>query len=103
MITYELYGLGDIALDTPVRFRERLGERLDVEKAIALPADPLCRAPGRKPAPLWPENHPDPAQPVERSTPELQATLDRLRALEDSISWRLTAPLRAVRRALVRD
>jgi FkbM family methyltransferase len=85
MIIYELYGLNDVALDTAVRFRERLGERLDVEKAIDLLTDPLCRAPGRRPPP----------------PPELQAAVDRLRAVENSISWRVTAPLRAVRRTLM--
>ncbi len=43
MIIYELHGLNDIALDTAVRFADRLAERLDVEKAIDLLADPECR------------------------------------------------------------
>jgi FkbM family methyltransferase len=103
MIIYELYGLSDIALDTVVRFRDRLAERLDVEKAIALLADPLCRAPGhvavRPPPPTAPES----VQRAEKLADELQTAIDRLQALENSISWRVTAPLRAVRRAVMRN
>jgi FkbM family methyltransferase len=91
-IIYELYGLSDVALDTVVRFRDNLGGRLDVDKALALLADPLCRAPGHRPV----------GHRLEGDA-ELQATLCRLRALEGSISWRITAPLRAVRRALLRS
>lgn len=43
MIIYELHGLNDIAVDTAERFRQRLGERLDVDEAIALLANPYCR------------------------------------------------------------
>jgi hypothetical protein len=43
MITYELHGLSDVALDTAVRFADRLTERLDVGRAVNLLADPRCR------------------------------------------------------------
>lgn len=73
MIIYESHGLNDIAVDTAVHFREQLRQRFDVDNAIRLLADPDCRLP---------------ANP--------------LRALERSFSWRITAPLRAVRRVFVR-
>jgi FkbM family methyltransferase len=44
MIIYESHGLSDIALDTAERFRNRLGGRLDVDRAIDLLADPGCRS-----------------------------------------------------------
>jgi FkbM family methyltransferase len=95
MIIYELYGLSDVALDTVVRFSDLFGERLDVEKAIALLADPLCRAPGHRGAEF--------SARAEKLSRKLQAAIDRLHVLENSISWRITAPLRAARRALIRD
>lgn len=49
MIIYELHALNDIALDTAVRFKDQLGTRFDVAKAMALLADPNCR--GGSPAP----------------------------------------------------
>jgi hypothetical protein len=48
MIIYELHGLSDIALDTAERFADRLAERLDVDKAVNLLADPLCRVSGHR-------------------------------------------------------
>jgi FkbM family methyltransferase len=36
MIIYEIYGLNDIALDTAERFRGRLGDRIDIDKAVSL-------------------------------------------------------------------
>jgi hypothetical protein len=77
IVICELHGLNDIAVDLAERFAERLGSRLDVECAIDLLADPSCR----------------------------DATHDtvlgrRIREMEGSISWRVTAPLRRLRRAL---
>jgi FkbM family methyltransferase len=43
MMICELHGLNDVAYDIAVRFRDRLGERFDVEKGMALLVDPLCR------------------------------------------------------------
>jgi hypothetical protein len=43
MIIYELHVLNDVALDTAQRFAERLGARLDVDRAIWLLADPDIR------------------------------------------------------------
>jgi FkbM family methyltransferase len=51
MIIYELHGLNDIALDTAVRFADRLADRLDVDKAIDVLADPECRTPPHRVAP----------------------------------------------------
>src|SRR5262249_19759321 len=99
----ELYGLSDVALDTVERFRDRLGERLDVERAIALLADPLCRAPGHVAVRPLLQTAPESVHRAEKLAVELQAAIDRLQALENSISWRVTAPLRAVRRALMRN
>jgi FkbM family methyltransferase len=48
-IICELHGLNDIAVDTLERFADRLKSRMDIERAIALLADPHCRpAPARK-------------------------------------------------------
>jgi FkbM family methyltransferase len=81
MIILELHGLNDVALDTAERFADMLGSRLDVERATALLADPHCRI------------HSDDA--TERT--QLQR---RVRELEHSTSWRVTAPLRGLKRAL---
>lgn len=43
MIIYELHALNDIAVDTAARFKDQLGARFDVAKAMALLADPNCR------------------------------------------------------------
>jgi hypothetical protein len=43
MIIYELHGLNDIALDTAVRFRGQLGQRINVDHAIELLAVRDCR------------------------------------------------------------
>jgi len=77
MIILELHGLNDIALDTAERFADALGTRLDVERAVDLLADPACR-----------EN----ASDLQR----------QLRAFEQSTSWRITAPLRGLKRAFQR-
>ena len=78
MIILELHGLNDIALDTAERFAETLGSRLDVERASDLLADPACR---------------------EDDVTELKR---QLRAFEESTSWRLTAPLRGLKRVFQR-
>jgi hypothetical protein len=78
MAVYELHGLNDI--DTAVRFGERLGERIDVEHAIALLADSKCR-------------QPDGVDPIE-------LLRQHVRNLEGSTSWRLTAPLRGLKSLL---
>jgi FkbM family methyltransferase len=74
MIILELHGLNDIALDTAERFAERIGTRLDVDRAIWLLADPDC----------GPNEY-----------------RNRIRAFERSTSWRLTAPLRWLKLGLL--
>ena len=71
IIIYELHGLNDVALDTVKRFAERLGERLDVDRAVRLLAVPDCRGHDI----LW----------------NLRKCIE---AYEQSTSWRITAPLR---------
>ena len=85
MVIYELHGLNDVAIDTAQRFRDLLGRRLDVERAIDLLADPDCHIPGG----------------AKGSTQAEIATLKRrIDALERSMSWRVTAPLRSLKRLL---
>src|SRR5262249_56121581 len=67
IIVCELYSLNDVALDTAVRFADRLGAHLDVDRAVRLLADPDC------------------------VTNEYRR---QIRAFELSTSWRITAPLR---------
>ena len=43
IIVYELYGLNDVAVDTAERLADRIGARIDVDKAVRLLADPDCR------------------------------------------------------------
>jgi hypothetical protein len=92
MIIYELHGLNDIALDTAERFKDRLSHRFDFEKAAHLLADPKCRLTDLQ---------------ILRTeiSEELQNSIRqkdrRIYDLENSTSWRVTAPLRALRRKSV--
>jgi FkbM family methyltransferase len=43
LIIYELHGLNDIAVDTAERFRDRLAQHLDVDRAVGLLASTGCR------------------------------------------------------------
>jgi len=69
IIVFELHALNDVALDMTERFAELLGAHLDVAQAVRLLADPDC------------------------VRNEYRAHL-RVRAFEQSTSWRVTAPLR---------
>lgn len=84
MIIYELHGLNDMAVDTAERFRDRLGQRIDVDQAIDLLVDPYCKR-------------------ISSSESQLRAEIEiltqRIRELEGSTSWRITAPLRRFRAA----
>jgi len=71
MITFELHALNDVALDTAIRFAERLGTHLDVDRAVHLLADPDCMTNDYR--------------------KQMRA---QIRAFELSTSWRITAPLR---------
>jgi hypothetical protein len=88
MIVYELHGLNDIAVDTAERFRDILAPRLDVERAIDLLTDPFCHTPGG-------------AKGGTRG--EIDALRRHIDAVERSVSWRVTAPLRRVRGLLRGD
>ncbi len=71
IIIYEVHALNDVALDTAERFAERLGARLDVDRAVRLLADPDCL--------------------TNEYRKQFRA---QKRAFEQSTSWRITAPLR---------
>lgn len=90
IIIYELYGLSDIALDTVARFSDRLGERLDVAKAVVLLADPDCRK----------SPYTNSVADLERLRGELAQSQEHVRQLLNSTSWRVTAPFRAARKYL---
>lgn len=85
IILCELYALNDVALDTVKRFAPRIGAELDVDRAVALLADPEC-----VPSQLHAE--------VRALHAELRALHAQLcaqrRQYERSTSWRITAPLR---------
>lgn len=85
IILCELYALNDVAVDTVKRFAPRIGAHLDVDRAVALLADPEC-----VPSQLHAE--------VRALHAELRALHSQLHAqrrqYERSTSWRITAPLR---------
>jgi FkbM family methyltransferase len=82
MVIYELHGLNDIALDTLVRFRDELSDRIDVDQAIDLLADSGCRTDAV-------------TSDLEFRLKAAEATIE---TMMNSSSWRMTAPLRALRR-----
>lgn len=86
MIIYELYGLNDIAFDTAQRFRNELGSRFDVDEAIDLLLDPACLLSDRTLFEL---------RELRATSTALAAQLETMRHTK---SWRLTEPLRNVRR-----
>ena len=97
MIIYELHGLNDIALDTAVRFTDVLSARFDVDEAVGLLANVECRP---TPTPIEIARQIDtPVVPTDSRLRELE---ERLHAVENSTSWRITAPLRAMKARLLR-
>ena len=82
MIIYELHGLNDIALDTLARFRDELSDRIDADQAIELLADPRCRS----------------YAVTSGLESRLKAAETAIEEIMNSSSWRMTAPLRALRR-----
>jgi hypothetical protein len=92
MMIYELHGLNDVALDTCVRFRDRLSSKIDIEEAVCLLADPMCRG----------------ISETERREPETEMRREeggssetelrqQLNYVLHSKSWKMTAPMRALR------
>jgi FkbM family methyltransferase len=97
MVIYELHGLSDIALDTAKRFNDQLGTRLDVEEAMTLLADVNCRPPSystllARLAPLQAE--------LAAARGQLDHRERQLQNMMNSMSWRVTEPLRSIRRRL---
>jgi FkbM family methyltransferase len=92
IIIFELHALNDVALDTVERFAERLGVRLDLDRAVRLLADPDCvtneyrrqlRAQQRA---------------YEQVASEYRKQLCiQKHSYEQSTSWRIAAPLRWTR------
>jgi FkbM family methyltransferase len=95
MIVYELYGLNDIAVDSAVRFRELLRHRFDVEAAISLLADANCRTDASGMIAATSGSLSD-----RSAAARLASVSAQLNAMEHSLSWRLTAPLRAAKQAI---
>jgi FkbM family methyltransferase len=103
MAIYELHGLNDIAVDIAMTFSNELGRRLDVERAIDLLCDNIDVRSAESAA-----------VPIEESAPEMSldyvlrlemeaaALKDQISMIYASTSWRITAPLRTVRKALKR-
>jgi FkbM family methyltransferase len=89
MIIYELHGLNDIALDTAVRLRDILGVRFDVGEAV----DMLARGQSRTPA--------TEVAAIANNADRIEQLEERLRVIERSTSWRITAPLRTLKNHLL--
>jgi FkbM family methyltransferase len=91
IIICELHALNDVALDTVERFAERLGGRLDVDRAVRLLADPNCVT----------NEYRNQLRAQRRGyEQQLRGYEQQLRAYEQSTSWRITAPLRWTRLVL---
>jgi FkbM family methyltransferase len=115
MINFELYGLMDCAFDIAVHFRKRLQQRLDVDKAMELlllrpphtsfTSDVLnCLAVVEKLREILRERDTPLAERdmllaqkdalIRQQSNELALKDAALKAMFDSTSWQLTAPLR---------
>jgi hypothetical protein len=121
IIICELYGLNDIALDTTERFADQLGARLDVECAMRLLADDQCSESaamhrGIQGIQVLIDQSERENEVFRRRIYELQSAVDllvgdaavihrvnleqQIRQMEQSTSWRITAPLRALKRII---
>jgi FkbM family methyltransferase len=89
MIIYELHGLNDIALDTAVRLQDTLSVRFDVGEAV----DMLARGQSRTPA--------TEVAAIANNADRIEQLEERLRVIERSTSWRITAPLRTLKNHLL--
>lgn len=96
MIVYELYGLNDIAVDTATRFRDLLSKRFNIDKAITLLASVGPRSSDIE-AKLR-----DMEKKLHDTENSLHDAEKRIRAIESSTSWRMTAPFRATKNLLSR-
>jgi FkbM family methyltransferase len=123
MIIYELHGLNDIAFDTATRFTSELRVRLDIERAkrLLLGADPVK---GAEPVSVEPSLQVENAKlfnqnaalvarafEAERTVQDMLAqnaalearAFEAERTVQDMLasrSWRITSPLRAIRKLL---
>ena len=96
IIICELHALNDVALDTVERFAERLGGRLDVDRAVRLLADPNCVTNEYRNQLRAQRRGYEQQLRAQRRGYEQQLRAQR-RGYEQSTSWRITAPLRWVR------
>ena len=89
MINFELHGLMDCAVELAEHFRPLLSPRLDVDAAIAR----LMYRPRNA-------RNTDDIRECLRMIGELRAMRKRIYDMEHSMSWRITAPLRAAKEVL---
>ena len=102
MIIYELHGLNDIAFDTATRFTSELRQRLDIERAkrLLLGED---RVKSTAPVSVEPSLQAENAKLSNENAALKARAFEAERTVQDmlaSTSWRITSPLRAIRKLL---